>query len=348
VAVKYRQKGGEVSPRQLFLLLFLLLYLLPLVLFGMHSLHGAVWGAFFGLLVGLVGLSLLSVLFRWWEGKSEPEPIVQQVAPDTALIEEMEQKALEQGQEIYRLRGELDEVRAERESILAEYQQAINNQRARLEAKQERVAQLESKVNDLSFEIRTLLQVDEMEAAPLSGDRGPAHREVDQWVETLPPSSDPGVHTQYDAFVVLHRCLQTAHGLTGAGHFSGESSRLSELSLSNATIDLRRLFDKLKGESDAMVVAFSRSEGRLLFANAMTRALLGWSSERFVRDFAHLLRGGRREWDEATQTIQPGEEASLRLVLRDKEGSDQLIQCCMGMVARGAFKGCILAVLYRP
>lgn len=369
MAVKYGQRGVELPPRRLFTLLFFLLYLLPLTLFGMHSLHGMVWGAFFGFTVGGVGLALFALLFRWWESVRESPPcppapnlsvgdvegeLERRIEESQRLIserEEFERQVLEQGQELYRVRGELEEVRQEKESIYAEYQQAVSNQRARLESNQELVAQLENKVRDLSFEIRTLLRVDEMEekevVSPSPVERGAVHREVDQWVESLPLSSDEGVRTQYDAFVLLHRCLKIAQSLAGASHFSGGAGHFSELSLSNTTIDLRRLFDRLRSETGAVVVAYSRAENRLLFANAVTRSLFGWSSERFARDFSSLLQGGRREWEEAVQTLQADEEATLRLVLRDKAGCDLLVQCCMAMVAKGAFRGCILAVLYR-
>lgn len=356
MAVKYRQNPLLYAS-------FCLLYLLPLTLFGLYSFRGLGWPLFFGLLIGGVGIAIFTLLLRLSDLGELRAP---SLAPFSPFVEdrrreveeecerlkgrcsELEQELVERGQELYRLSGELEEAHREKEAIYAEYQQALSKQRARLDSKQERVAQLENKVRDLSFEIRTLLQVDEMEGRePPSVETGPAQREVDQWVETLPLSSDQGVRSQYDALILLRRCLQVAQGLTGAGHFSGGAGRFRELSLTNATIDLRRLFDRLRSETGGVVIAFSRAENRLLFANPATRTLFGWSSERFTKDFSLLIQGGRSEWETAVQTLQPQEEVAVRLVIRDKAGRDLLVQCCMAMVDRGPFRGSILAVLYR-
>lgn len=361
-------KSGNSRP--LFYAAFAVLYLLPLLLFALHTLSSdGRWIALgWGGLIGGIGLWVFAILFRWWEGQfAIAEPLLaegeeqrrvfalqgeleERMADYDFLVQErhrLERDVLDQGEELVRTREALELAVQERESILAEYQQAVSKQRASIETKQERIAQLENKVRDLSFEIRTLLQVDEMEvAAPSVRPRHVVHQEVDEWVDQLPASSDPEVRTQYDASLLLKRSLQTAQSLTAAHYMPGRSGRFRDLSLESLTIDLRRLFDRLRHESGGVVCVYSRAEHRLLFANERVRALFGWSPERFVKEFQTLIAGGVREWEEAVHNLRAGHERQLRLVVRSKTGSEVLVHSLLGLVPQGAFEGHVIAIFY--
>lgn len=364
-------KSGNSRP--LFYAAFTALYLLPLLIFGSQTLHpaggwGGLGGLFWAAVIGGSGLWIFSILLRWWEGALLVVPVAPvereerqrlfdlqgelegRMADYDLLIQEqqrLEREVYEQGDELVRTREALEVAIAEKESILAEYQQAVSKQRASIETKQERILQLENKVRDLSFEIRTLLQVDEMEvSAAVSQGRRPGNSEVEEWVDQLPASSDLEVRTQYDANVLLKRSLQTAQSLTAAHHMPGRPGRFRDLSLESLTIDLRRLFDRLRLETSGVVCLYSRSEHRLLFANEPVRTLFGWSPERFVKEFPSLMAGGFREWEEAVHNLNPGHERRLRLVIKSKSGADVLIHALIGLVPQGAFEGHVIAVFY--
>jgi UPF0242 C-terminal PAS-like domain/Uncharacterised protein family (UPF0242) N-terminus len=361
-------KSGNSRP--LFYAAFTALYLLPLLVFGFQTLcPGGSWGGFlWASLIGGVGLWIFSMLFRWWESSlltasALPTPrnerqnlydlqgeLEGRMANHDLLIQEhqrLEHEVNELGDELLRTRDALDIAISEKESILAEYQQAVSKQRASIETKQERILQLENKVRDLSFEIRTLLQVDEIDIAGVAGQpRRPGASEVEEWVDQLPASSDLEVRTQYDANVLLKRSLQTAQSLTAAHNMPGRPGRFRDLSLESLTIDLRRLFDRLRLETGGVVCLYSRSERRLLFANEPVRTLFGWSPERFVKDFASLMAGGFREWEEAVHNLSPGHERRLRVVIKSKGGTDVLVHALIGLVPQGAFEGHVIAVFY--
>jgi PAS domain-containing protein len=267
---------------------------------------------------------------------------------------------------------ELEKQISQQENQLREFQQAFQEQKGLLQKKQERISFLENKIRDLTYEIRTLLQLEEITPSPhpreVANQRHshaptahpknaiPSNTSSSDVEERLFPKptfpSSPvveqqEVRTQYDAYVLLQKCLHVAQNLTGALHLGGNSSRFRDLSLDSYAIDLRRLFDSFRNETASVIILYSQTERRLLFANDLVRSYLGWSPERFVKDFGQIVQGGKPEWEAATATLTANREAHLRLVMRSKNGQDMLIHSCIGIVPSGAFQGLIIGILYR-
>ena len=175
----------------------------------------------------------------------------------------------------------------------------------------------------------------------------PEEEEEHQWIEEENAVTTSEVTTQYDALVLLQKCLVKAQNLSGAHHLGEKFQRYRDLSLDNFTIDLRRLFDILRNETSAAILVYSRDEQKFLFANDVVKGLFGWTSDHTIREFTSLIRGGLSEWEELRDTLEVGTPANLRLVIKAKAGSDVLVHSCWSVVPSGVFRGMLLGVLFR-
>ena len=203
---------------------------------------------------------------------------------------------------------------------------------------------LATQVEELKGEIRRLLNLEPTpETFPPEVDQ-----QEDLWVEGLPHSSRREVANQYDAHSLLAQCLERAHSLTGVRQLAGTSQRFEELSMGDYAIDLRQLFEAFRGETGAVIAIYSPKEERLLFASNLIRGLLGWGPERFIRDFSWLVRKGAEAWREAVGALGLGEEGHLEMAFRSASDEEIPVSCTIGRIPQGAFRGLILAVLYRP
>lgn len=199
--------------------------------------------------------------------------------------------------------------------------------------REERIAELEGSVRDLTGEIRTLLQLEGEEPAAVQQMAPPD----ESWVEELPDTCSQQVRTQYDAYILLQRCIQKAQQLPGG---------FGDVAVDNA-MEMRQLYEAFRDETAAIVMAYSRSEGRPLFANSVVQAFCGFEPEVFVRNFEGILRGGKERWQTAIQGLGNGEEASVRLIVSASNGQSVTLDCCMGVIPSGPFKGLVVAVFYR-
>lgn len=257
-------------------------------------------------------------------------------------IEDMK-KEFERLQEAHTLLQKAETTASDRrEMLLRDYQQTISEQRMILEKKQRYIGKLESKVRDLMYEIRSLLQLEEREPETK---KQIAFIEVDE----VTPSQNyysQGPVTTYDLALLLQRTVKRAETFTGATHLAAKSkARYLDLSDSFA-IDLRRLFDLLRDETSAIIIIYSQIEEKVLFANNMVRTLLGWSPEKFVKDFLSVLGpAGAHEWKRALSKVIAQGEISFSLSLQNKQGLESPFQAYVGVVTSGPFAGHIIALL---
>lgn len=277
------------------------------------------------------------------------------------LLEEYQTLKQESGQIDQQMRSSSNEM-AHKEHLLQEYQQTITEQRSIIEKKQQYILKLENKVQDLNYEVKTLLQLGDMQnTAMANGEKEKqsphpvmdvfntpytSHEDLEEIYQSLPMSSDKKVHTPYDAAMQLERCIDKAKKLTGASHLAGSSSRFLDLSVDSYAIDLRRLFDSFRNENSCGILLYSQQEQRLLFVNNTIKTLLGWSPERFVSDFEQIIRQSAPEWKHALTQLQGKNETQARLLIKAKSGEDVLVQCYLGVVTEGVFAQHIIGVIY--
>ena len=247
----------------------------------------------------------------------------------------------------------------QKEVLLGEYQHTITEQRAVIEKKQQLIAQLESKVQDLNYEIKTLLQVSQTEPMHLNSPLPPVAPQGMLLQETLSayqaeqsqpaeedfPALNNMVHHPDDAAILLKRCVDIAQKITGAG-YAGGASRFLDMPRDNYALDLRRLFDSLRLENSSTVIIYSQKENKLLFVNNQAKNLLGWSPDKFVQNFQDIVKDGFEDWKNGITELSAKPESHARLLMRTKAGQDILVHCQMATIPTGIFRNHVVGVLY--
>ena len=232
--------------------------------------------------------------------------------------------------------------------LLSEYQETINQQREVIKKKQDNICELESRVQDLNYEVKTLLQLAEISG---SSNNQAKNNEFDIQKTIVndenPISSfDHIVTTPEKAINLLKRCIDNAQKITGANHFAGGQSRFRDLPIENFALDQRRLFDTLRNENSATVFVFSPKENRILFVNNQTNNLLGLSPDRFMQDFSEILREKETEWKQGVYQLSTSSQSKIRLLMKTKNGQDLLVNCNLGLIPTGIFLNHIIGVMH--
>jgi len=232
---------------------------------------------------------------------------------------------------------ESEEKFEKRQAMLAEYQTTIFEQRGIIEKKQLYVSQLEGKVRDLMYEIRSLLQLDE----PITDALPPIdmlnREEVeDYYLGNQMPS--------FDVDLQLSRYVDMAERFTGAehlGYLNGKGPRF--LDSQSYAIDLRRLFDMLRDEATGIIFFYSMTEKKILFANNYVKTLLGYSSEKFASDFPLVVKAGYQIWREALERIESTKR--MPLILLNRKGEELKLECQMKVITKGPFVGQVIGMI---
>ncbi|MGK0181647.1 MAG: hypothetical protein ACI9YB_000937 [Halioglobus sp.] len=251
---------------------------------------------------------------------------------------------------------------SQKDKLLSEYQETISEQSALLEKRHKTIHKLENKVRDLNYEVKTLLQlgsvptpqehVEETEESsnhPLMevfDSNEFKSSNIDHLYQPMSVSSNKEIHTPYDAAVRLQRCLETAQRLRGINNLGGSSPRFSNVSLDHYAIDLRRLFDSFRNENSCTILIYSQSKDKLLFVNNHVKSSLGWSPEKFVKDFHNLVHKGAGEWKTSIDKLNHAPESQARLMIQSKNGEDKLIHCHLGIIQSGIFKNHVIGILF--
>jgi PAS domain-containing protein len=209
-----------------------------------------------------------------------------------------------------------------------------------MDKKLQQIAHLETKVSDLTYEIKTLIQLAEIEnqSMPVYSNL-PTENSAQGYLpaqdindDDIPYLTEKMVRNEAQAAIQLKRCIDIAQKITGASHYNNSNSRFKDLTIDNYTLDLRRLFESLRMENASAVVFYSRKENKILFVNNQSRQLLGWSPDKFVQSF------------NASLAIK--NDAYVNLKMKSKAGSQVDVQALLGIIPTGIFRHHILGVLY--
>lgn len=367
------------NPRLFIIGTWLLGYLLPLFFLTLYKASYVPlperWSLLsIGLLLGTVTSCLLLLLLLFWERQ-----LYQPVSPSLltshnfqnepgdvseGLLHEIEQQKTRHEQLLHdkedlthqceQLTQKLalqqerynDQLRA-KDSQLEEWKQTATDQQNLLEKKQKQITSLENTARDLKYELKTLIDLT---------DRIHAIKEEEEtFAEPLPqlepapppprlstPSSSP---QPLDALHQLKRYIDIAQKLTGARHLSGHSPRFQDMSVEGYALDLRRLCDSLRSETKSMILLYSQRENKLLFVNNQVKELLGWTPEKFVQDFSHLIVEGKEEWNLATRKLSPASPNEVTIALKSRTGDSRRLRCHLGIIPTGIFKTHIVGVI---
>lgn len=239
--------------------------------------------------------------------------------------------------------------------LLHEAKTTLGEQRAAMELNLERMNHLETKNDDLRYEIKTLLQVsqnslkNEIEAL----DTEETKEESIPYVYTPRESViektaalDRPVKNIEDAVVQLRRCMDIAQKFSGSHSVSGSASRYRTAPAGGFALDMRQLFDALRHEQSAAIMFYSSNENKPLFINAAVKLLLGWSPETFVQHFPEIIADGIQEWRHSLAELRTKNETLARIPMKGKSGHEVLIHCLLGRISSGLFKNHIISIFY--
>ncbi len=239
-------------------------------------------------------------------------------------------------------------------------QQMIEDQRGEMEKRQDQIFQLDTKIHDLSYEIKTLLYLHESEIIPQKKIQtsyreksagSPADQPPDishsSSVEIMEPVYlEKMIRTPLEGNDLLKKCVAMAQKFTGANYYSNEASRYREFSSSNYAIDQRRLYDGLRNEKEALILIYSQKDHKLIFTNQQSKTLLGWSPDQFISNFSQIIHEGLSDWRRGLNHLNTALECQIRLLARNKNGQEILLNCHLGYVTLGLFRNHVIGVLY--
>ncbi len=268
----------------------------------------------------------------------------------------------EQDLEDYKLFSE--EQLKQKQLQINNLQQMIDDQRTEMEKRQDQIQLLDTKIYDLSYEIRTLLHLNDSEKDEVTVEKSsgiPIRQVIHEFNSEMENSSSMAVmaeeatenetanqpiKTAIEATALLKKCINNAQKLTGANFNSPEALRYREFSSTHYNIDQKRLFECLRSESNGLVIVYSPKDNKVLFANNMAKTLLGWSPEKFSSDFFNVIQEGMTYWKKALSLLSPTTDSQARLLAKTKQGHETLLNCHLGVIQSGLFRGYVIGVLY--
>lgn len=232
----------------------------------------------------------------------------------------------------------------QKDTLIAEYTQTIQDLRTTMEKKQQQIGKLESSVSDLTYEVKTLVQISEMDSSP--GTPKPmSFNSTNPVPQGSYPIKEEGLSAlQEDILLQLKRFIDTAQKLTGAMHL-GMTSRFRDVSVDSYALEQRRLFDSLRNETSSTILVYSQKDGKMLFVNNQIKNLLGWNPERFIQEFSDIIGESSQEWNRSLSQLISQHEIQTSLKLKNRSGQLQTISCLMGVVPTGIFKSHVIGIL---
>jgi hypothetical protein len=269
-------------------------------------------------------------------------------------IHEIKQKWFAKKQAYDELKKQMEKVRSENETLLrhsqeqlkkkdrllAEYAQTVNDLRSTMENKQEQIEKLQDSINDLSYDLDTLLKLSDFESVEEAQQEDVPKVQENAGTRKIPPKPVDSLNAAYQ----LKKCIDIAQKFTSSQFTT--ASRFRDVSIDNIALDQRRLFDSFRSETSCLVIMYSLKEGTMLFANDMTKTYLGLEPEKFVHDYLSHIVQGADEWRKALASLAHQSEAQLHLVMRAQSGEDVLLECRLGVVPTGVFKNHAVGILY--
>lgn len=241
----------------------------------------------------------------------------------------------------------------QQKKLLNDSQKTISEQREGIDKKLQQIALLETKVSDLTYEIKTLIQLAEIEnqsvplysSLPLEGASHSQASSIDLADDEI-PLPEKQVKNEYQAAIQLKRCIDIAQKITGASHYNNSNSRFKELAVDNYTLDLRRLFESLRMENASVIVFYSQKENKILFVNNQSRNLLGWSPDKFIQSFQDIV-DSKELWKQSISSLAIKNDVQVSLKMKSKSGPLVEVQALLGIIPTGIFRHHILGVLYQ-
>jgi PAS domain-containing protein len=311
-----------------------------------------------GLILNAAGSLLMFLLLRQWEqsldATHQEEPLYSVPSNDEDL-KILQAELNTKSDELQKFYDNIDKFAAykeatedelrKKEALLNEFQETITKQRDVLKKRQEQVSELEGKIHDLNYEVNTLLDVVKISETTDMPPTGMQLKETAGVYQVTPPPTH--VKSAGEADVQLKRCMDIAGKITGANHFETANSKFRDWHIDNYALDLRRLFDNLRGESSCTIFVFSQKDNRLLFVNNQAKHLLGWSPEKFVQSFPEIIADSLPDWNRGISRLANQTHTTAEFNMKNKAGQNVSVNCHLGMISAGLFRNHIIGVVFQ-
>lgn len=227
----------------------------------------------------------------------------------------------------------------------------LEEQKQQVEKKQYQISHLETKVGDLTYEIKTLLQIAERHLPSASdsnqhlitkeGDALPLPQE-----QKANEIQEKSVNSSENASIQLKRCIDIAQKITGSNRFNSQISSFLDSHSDNFTLDLRRLCDTLRSENTNTIILYSPKENQPLFVSNHIRENTGWSPEKFVQNFNEIIQDSMSDWRQGLNALSLRSETALQLSLKTRSGSNISLKANLGLIPTGIFRHYAIAILH--
>lgn len=220
----------------------------------------------------------------------------------------------------------------------------IEDLRNALNEKQQQSSQLENQIHDLRYEIKTLLHLTEIDFSPKESANKSREASI-PFVEESHFYEQQLISNDEEAKLLLKTCIENAQKITGAYQIK-QTARHKHLPVDHYTLDLRLLFDALRAENGALISVFSLNDHKMIFANHQSKLFLGYSPEKFIQDFSHIIENSLTEWNLGVSHLLTRSEVSLKLTMISKHGESFPISCHLALIPAGIFRGLAIMVAY--
>lgn len=274
-------------------------------------------------------LKQLNLVLHEFNQKNETEKVLNK------KIEQLKEMHQHQENEYHFLNQDLQSQLEKRERALSETRLLVKEQRQVIEKKQAEINVLNLQINDLKYEIESLLQIEEQKASFIPQNKSEKSSLIMSELDTA-----------YKKPLTLKEKLQWyidfAKQLTETNPFA---KRGGTFPFGTLLIDQRRLFDRLENDESEVMLVYSLQENRFIFVNNQIKNLLGWNPDQFIKDFSFLVQKGLDHWQGALRSVPNSDIQEIRLLMKTHSGQNILTHCYLKNISEGVFEGHAIGLL---
>lgn len=227
-----------------------------------------------------------------------------------------------------RLKDDLDKAQASFNGKEASLKKEMEDLEATGSHQQKMIQQLESQIFDLRYEIKTLLQLTEVDYTPLFTSEALASH----------PEEELLLGTKNEGKKILRRWISKLRKLPS----NYRSLTLHQMA-DPFTFDLRHL-KEMFSQTDQLIVAYSRKDKKVLMASEATESLTGLDSETFCRDFFERMGEEKESWTKEAEAIKAEGEVSFPMQFKSLDNKSAAFICTLGVVPSGPYRSLVLAL----
>ncbi|ANH78558.1 hypothetical protein [Candidatus Chlamydia sanziniae] len=244
-------------------------------------------------------------------------------------LDSLLQDCKEKSEESQHLGSELAETLAYQQALNDEYQATFEEQRSMLDRRQAYIGKLESKVQELMYEIRNLLQLESDVAENLPS----------QAMFSLAKDLPTQLSNELKKIAFKAENIEAASSLTASRYLRTDSN------IHNYSLECRQLFDSLREENLGMLFIYAPQSQRAVFANSLFKTWTGCGVEDFFKMDSDIVVSGLKQWiSDLHSHLLEGRFG--KVVVKTKLHGPLSFYYCLTALNKGPLHHHVLGVLY--